>query len=62
MNFKLRSRFNSAFTVVQNNSEMLADYYISEYWDVNKNTWNWELINESIVRDIEKDSQQLSSL
>lgn len=62
MNLNLRSRFNSAFAVVQNNSEMLADYYISEYWDESNNTWNWELINESVVREIEKDSQQLSSL
>jgi NDP-sugar pyrophosphorylase family protein len=59
---ELQQRFASSYSAVVKLSPMLADYYFSKYWnDVNED-WDWNKIIESVVREIEKDVQNLSYL
>jgi hypothetical protein len=55
-----QSRFNAAFINILNLNEMLADYYISDYWNNDTQDFEWDMIDESVLREIEKDSQMLS--
>jgi hypothetical protein len=57
----LQQRFTSAFNNIAMLNEMLADFYISEYWDNNTNDFDWVQIDENVVKEIEKDSQFQSS-
>jgi hypothetical protein len=60
MTNNFQSRFNAAFTNISNVNKMLADYYISDYWNNDTQDFEWDMIDESVVREIEKDSQMVS--
>jgi hypothetical protein len=51
-NFKA---FIESFEYLSENNEMIADYYISYYWDDETQDWDYEFIDAKVVRDIQKD-------
>jgi hypothetical protein len=51
-NFKA---FTESFEYLSENNEMIADYYISYYWDDETQDWDYEFIDAQVVRDIQKD-------
>jgi hypothetical protein len=51
-NFKA---FIKSFEYLSENNEMIADYYISYYWDDETQDWDYEFIDAKVVRDIQKD-------
>jgi hypothetical protein len=53
-NFKI---FTEAFEYLSENNEMLADYYISYYWDEETQEWDYEMIDDKVVQNIQKDVQ-----
>lgn len=60
MNQDLQERFISAYNNIVELNQQLADYYISEYWDDSAEDFNWNQIDEAVVKEIENDSQAQS--
>lgn len=51
-NFKI---FIDAFEYLSENNEMIADYYMSYYWDEETQEWDYEAIDSQVVKKIQKD-------
>ena len=47
--------FVNAFEFLQINNQMLADFYISEYWDESIKDWRSDRITDNVVKEIETD-------
>jgi hypothetical protein len=47
--------FVNAFEFLQINNQMLADFYISEYWDESIKDWSYDRITDNVVKEIETD-------
>jgi hypothetical protein len=61
MTQELQARFIAAYTNIAMLNKMLANYYISEYWNDAAQDFDWNEIDENVVKEIEKDSQFQSS-
>ena len=51
-NFKI---FIEAFEYLSENTEMIADYYMSYYWEEEIQEWDYEAIDSQVVKNIQKD-------
>jgi hypothetical protein len=54
--------FTEAFECLANTNEMIADYYISHYWDDDNQEWDFELITDRVVKDIETDVMMIAGV
>ena len=51
-NFKI---FIKAFEYLNENNEMISDYYMSYYWDEETQEWDYESIDNQVVKKIQMD-------
>jgi hypothetical protein len=47
--------FNEAFEMLYQVNDKLADYYVINYWDNDRQEWDYELIDDRVVKNIETD-------
>jgi hypothetical protein len=47
--------FSEAFEMLCHVNDSIADYYVSNYWDKDNQEWDYELIDDKVVKMIETD-------
>jgi hypothetical protein len=60
MTYTQAENFNSflqAFEYLSQENQMVADYYISYYWNEDFDEWEYDMIDEKVVREIQQDVQ-----